>query len=63
MPAGAPKIRPADKGAASRTFTTAPSHSTPKLDAKADAPPNRTPIIICFFIYVHFLKGVYNSSK
>ena len=36
IPAGAPKISPAESGAASRTFTTAPSHSTPKLDAKAD---------------------------
>ena len=28
--------------------------STPKLDAKAETPPKRIPIIICFFTYDNF---------
>ena len=50
IPDGAPKIRPAESGAASLTLATVPKTSKPKLDAKHDKPPNKMPITTCFFI-------------
>ena len=62
IPAGPPKISPADRGAASRTLITAPSVSIPKCVEITASNPKTIPMISCFCQYVIFLKLVFFSA-
>ena len=61
IPAGAPKISPAQIGALSRTFMIAPPMSTPNSVANTASIPKITPNTICFLIYFILPNAVFLS--
>ena len=63
IPAGAPKISPADKGDASRTLIAAPSVPIPRCVEITASKPKATPIINCFFQYEILVKPVFFSAQ